>query len=689
VLTGALANQRYGKLTGVLTGVVPKTCCVVRQVEMEEGSGESARCPPVAANPDATDVHVSKEAVKPANHLFTVMTTIRAKEVDLATVPGLAKYRLVEEEKKRKNREKSRESIRKKRKGTNSQGNNNTPVTTLDESQEEEVIKEKKRDSRYRHEGKSKGLAGIYHESNFVEVLPDGQAFMLQNLPTITMQALMHATDHVCFQAYFRKHGIEISSTLTEAVATAPQKVENDAVPTRGRYLMFYWQESGEKTTKHGTLNPRVTGGSVTENRKRSPGRSFRNSCIVDSHLGIPLETVLGLVTRGLQNKANWPTRNDTQPEFGVVGTGSVPVHQELHCDNEASYKLALATSLAVYRPMFERGRVQEAKEIQKRLNCEIGWVMHMPVTLEGLALRVAVYTDLTMKTVAVREIFVPFGCCLLLRADVFHSGHYGSPHNIRLHGVLPANNLEWMDGSLLFLNSERPFKMPDVVGRTTATDPSYMLQEKFNPIKPPYSKGKTSSHNKSSNNYISTFKDSIQAEQIQAVFDRQYALLRCKGEIMKASLRGGGNDGKRKNDTRKSRELMTDIYRVRDATIAEAVGVLEEAEAKARRQQRTDGKADQAATKCDKSTRQAGTQFRPTFRTKGKKNFDKNEFLRWLTEMGGGGKRICADTSLRPRRCITTWITLRFRGCTSTPSSRAMTKRLLAVTSRMKKVVK
>jgi hypothetical protein len=132
----------------------------------------------------------------------------------------------------------------------------------------------------------------------------------------------------------------------------------------------------------------------------------------------------LGLVTRGLQNRANWLKSSDTQPEFGVVGTGGVPVHQELHCDNEASYKLALATSLAVYRPMIEQGREKEAREIQKRLKCELGWVLHMPATLEGLALRVAVYTDLTMKTVKVREIFVPFGCCLLLHADVFHSGH-------------------------------------------------------------------------------------------------------------------------------------------------------------------------------------------------------------------------------------------------------------------------
>jgi hypothetical protein len=143
-------------------------------------------------------------------------------------------------------------------------------------------------------------MAGIWHESNFVEVLPDGQAFMLQNLPTGTMQALMHSTDHVCFQAYFRKHGIEISSTLTEAEATVPQINENDKVPSRGRYLMFYWQECGETTRNNGRLDPKVTGGSVTENRMRRPGRSYKNAWIIDRYLYTAIETVVALVTRGL-----------------------------------------------------------------------------------------------------------------------------------------------------------------------------------------------------------------------------------------------------------------------------------------------------------------------------------------------------------------------------------------------------
>jgi hypothetical protein len=585
------------------------------------------------------DKDARENAAKPEKQLFTLVTTIRADEGDLEPIPGLASYRLVEEEKQRKNRKKSRECMSRKRKGTDiHEGHNDPPRVSLDESQKR-AIKERK-DSRSRHDGKSKGLAGIYHENNFVEVLPDGQAFMLQNLPTMTMQTLMHATDHVCFQAYFRKHGIEISSTLTEAVAAAPQHNERITSQTRGRYLMFYWQEYGEKTGRDGTLDPRVTGGSFSENRARSPGRSFKNAWIVDRYLDIAIQTVLGLVTRGLRNKAGWSTGSDTQPEFGVVGTGSVPVHQELHCDNEASYKLALSTSLAVYRPLLEQGRVEEAKQIQKKLNGEVGWVLHMPTTLEGLALRVAVYTDLTMKTVKVREIFVPFGCCLLLRADVFHSGHYGSPHNIRLHGVLPANNLEWMDGSLLFLGSERPFSMPDILGASKTADPPDMLQEKFNPVFQLYSKERKTHPNTCSGNYISNFMDSIQAVPIQAVFDRQFALLQCKKEIMQAALKGGEQGRKLKSIADSAKQLMADIYQKRDALIAKAMVALGEAEAKAKTRQRAGGKGGQAGPKHGKVTsKRAGTQLRPTFSTNGRRAFDKNEFLEALAGNGEGAE--------------------------------------------------
>jgi hypothetical protein len=382
-----------------------------------------------AAGPQmAAGVEGLQEPAKPEKRLFTVVAaTIRAEEGELEPGQGLlAEYQMAEEEKQMKTREKVKTFMRWKRKGgttTNSNGTNDPPATTLPgESCGKESNKEK-REIRSRHDAKTKGMAGIWHESNFVEVLPDGQAVMLQNLPTGTMQSLMHSTDHVRFQAYFMKHGIEISSTLTEAEATAPQCNQNDKVPTRGRYPMFYWQGYDEKTKHDGRLDPRATGGSVLENGKQKPGRSYKNARIIDRYLYTAIETVLGLVTRGLQNWANWPKRSDTQPKFGVVGTGSVPaVHQELHCDNEASYKLALATSLAVYRPMIEQGWEKEAREIQKRLNCELGWMLHMPATLEGLALRVAVCTDLKLKTVKVREIFVPFGCCLLLRADVFHS---------------------------------------------------------------------------------------------------------------------------------------------------------------------------------------------------------------------------------------------------------------------------
>jgi hypothetical protein len=329
-----------------------------------------------------------------------------------------------------------------------------------------------------------------------------------------------------------------------------------------------------------------------------------------------------------------------------VVGTGSVPVHQELHCDNEASYKLALATSLAVYRPMIEQGREKEAREIQKRLNCELGWVLHMPATLEGLALRVAVYTDLTMKTVKVREIFVPFGCCLLLRADVFHSGHYGSPHNIRLHGVLPANNLEWMDGSLLFLNSARPFSMPDIIGTSTATAPSDMLQEPFNPVQALVGTGKVSGQTKNCNTYISTFKESIHAKSVQDVFDRQYALLQCKKEIAQASLIGGNRASKRKYNTAASKILMANICKERDALIEQAVDALEEAEVKERRQRRAKKKAGEVVANGETAPKHEGPKLRKTFLEAGSTPFDTDEFRASMNDQEEDCKETVGTTS-------------------------------------------
>jgi hypothetical protein len=64
---------------------------------MAEERQADAQDPPMAA----CDVDVSKEAAtKSGKRLFSVVTTVRAREVELDTVPGLAGYRLVEEEKK-------------------------------------------------------------------------------------------------------------------------------------------------------------------------------------------------------------------------------------------------------------------------------------------------------------------------------------------------------------------------------------------------------------------------------------------------------------------------------------------------------------------------------------------------------------------------------------------------------------
>jgi predicted kinase len=217
------------------------------------------------------------------------------------------------------------------------------------------------------------------------------------------------------------------------------------------------------------------------------------------------------------------------------------------------------------------------------------------------------------------------------------------------------------MDGALLFLNSARPFSMPDILGTSTATNPSDMLQEQFNPLQGLVGKGKVDGQKKNCNTYISTFKESIQAKSVKAVFDRQYVLLQCKKEIAHASLIGGNRASKKKNNATASKILMANIYKERDALIEQAVAVLEEAEAKERNQRRAKKKPGQVIEQAvavleeaeakernqrrakkkpgqvvaegEKDAEHEGPQFRKTFSTAGRIPFDKHEFLATMTD--------------------------------------------------------
>jgi hypothetical protein len=68
-----------------------------------------------------------------------------------------------------------------------------------------------------------------------------------------------------------------------------------------------------------------------------------------------------------------------------------------------------------------------------------VPYVLHLPLCKEGLALQIWRCWDETqpLEKISPRFIFVPFGSALLLRADVYHAGCYGSKGNLRLHAMI------------------------------------------------------------------------------------------------------------------------------------------------------------------------------------------------------------------------------------------------------------
>ena len=64
-------------------------------------------------------------------------------------------------------------------------------------------------------------------------------------------------------------------------------------------------------------------------------------------------------------------------------------------------------------------------------------WILHAPLCTQGMWLHVAIHIVEEEKTVVIpQKLRIPFGCYLLLRSSVVHSGICGSPGNIRFHMV-------------------------------------------------------------------------------------------------------------------------------------------------------------------------------------------------------------------------------------------------------------
>ena len=76
-----------------------------------------------------------------------------------------------------------------------------------------------------------------------------------------------------------------------------------------------------------------------------------------------------------------------------------------------------------------------------------------MPLEREGMWIRV-LEEDHANKIIKHVFYHVEFGGFVLLRGDVFHSGHYGNQGNLRLHGVLEVPETVYMGKDELYFIS-------------------------------------------------------------------------------------------------------------------------------------------------------------------------------------------------------------------------------------------
>lgn len=80
----------------------------------------------------------------------------------------------------------------------------------------------------------------------------------------------------------------------------------------------------------------------------------------------------------------------------------------------------------------------------------DVGFEFIMPLCLEGMTLRVAKNVNGICENVV--PVYIPFGCGLLLRADCYRGGRYGSNYARRLVVTLFTKNLDWYE-SMVFCN--------------------------------------------------------------------------------------------------------------------------------------------------------------------------------------------------------------------------------------------
>ena len=110
----------------------------------------------------------------------------------------------------------------------------------------------------------------------------------------------------------------------------------------------------------------------------------------------------------------------------GIIKTGKASVHQDLHIDNIGLLGTTFLESVL-------KGEFDTITPLQW---LQAGYVVDMPLSREGAFLRIAV-PDPVKKVFVMDWLFIPFGSFVVRSNALFHSGHYGSPGNTRLHAMV------------------------------------------------------------------------------------------------------------------------------------------------------------------------------------------------------------------------------------------------------------
>ena len=126
----------------------------------------------------------------------------------------------------------------------------------------------------------------------------------------------------------------------------------------------------------------------------------------------------------------------------GVIKSGCCQLHQRLHIDN----KDLLGSSLLRKVVLGQYSSIGDYEWAQG------GYFIDLPLSVEGSWLRIAKPNPME-KRFDVEMVFVPFGSCLIRSAALFHSGHYGSPGNTRVHVLMFPNGCRTNTKSLGYLS--------------------------------------------------------------------------------------------------------------------------------------------------------------------------------------------------------------------------------------------